>query len=771
MKKWLTFLGIGLVVLILLVWFGGRRALSFSTADYSGDIYLSGIIHPVEITFDAKGIPQIWAQNDRDMYFALGWLHASERLFQMELVRRLVAGKLSEIFGEVAYEVDLKQRRIGFARKARRDMANLQPETRQILRAYCDGINAWVKHIGILPPEFVLLGFSPQEWQIEDCLGISVYQTWYSHELMDMDSRYNKLVEKLGDVIKPALRQQAEWSSTTVHDSGLKQIFSESYFPLNMSVASNSWAVAPEKSISGAVIHASDPHLQIYQVPGFWYVVGLHSREGINVLGVSAPGLPSVAMGHNASIAYAFTVASIDIVDYYREQRHPQDSLQVLTASGYKTMDVIEDEIIVKDESQPRKVRFYRTSHGPVVETDSASVLSLKWAGFDFDACGLVHSAMKLHRVANFQQFREAVTGFGALDVNWTYSDVNGNIGYQLGAPIPRRNYSDTFFQLAGEDSTKNWNGYYPLEETPHLLNPSEGWLATCNNRIVSDKWPYDLPGFYDPYRINRISGFLGEEKAFSAADFEKMQLDLVSGVATRWKGLMAKGAAKLNKPELVSEIQDWDGAMTVGSKTAALFEIWWHFLDKHLFEDELGDDWESGKYIKEEVLTANLLQVIDDKRTASKVEDAGDISAATLSEVLEKFGRKKYGEVCKLILEHPLSRVRILDYWLNLNRGPYPIGGDQGSLKQNYLHWDDSKSQFRGVVGPSMRFVLDWSDVDGFTINTNMGQSGNPFSPHYDDFLEMMRTGERWVVPFSKEKVYEQKSSILKLLPQKKAI
>lgn len=429
MKKKLKYSVIGLAVLLLLAWFGGRWILSFSVADYSGEISLPGIKNEIEITFDAKGIPQIWAQNDQDMYFALGWLHASERLFQMELVRRLVAGELSEIFGEIAYEVDLKQRRIGFARKARQDMVNLEPETRQILQTYCNGINAWVAHKSILPPEFVILGFSPRKWQVEDCLGISVYQTWFSHELMDLDSRYNKLVEKLGDVIKPALNQQAEWSSTTVHDSYLEQIFSESYFPLNMSVASNSWAVTPEKSISGAAIHASDPHLQIYQVPGFWYVAGLHSQEGTDILGVSAPGLPSVVMGHNASIAYAFTVASIDVVDYYRELRNPEDSLQVLTATGYQNMSVIEDEIIVKDESQPRKVNLYSTSCGLVVEMDSTTVISIKWAGFDFDACGLVRSAMKLHRAVNFQQFREAVTGFGALDVNWTYSDIQGNIG------------------------------------------------------------------------------------------------------------------------------------------------------------------------------------------------------------------------------------------------------------------------------------------------------------------------------------------------------
>jgi penicillin amidase len=430
-------------------------------------------------------------------------------------------------------------------------------------------------------------------------------------------------------------------------------------------------------------------------------------------------------------------------------------------------MNIIEEEIIVKDESQPRIVTLYSTTYGPVVQTDSVSVVSLKWAGFDFDASELVRSAMKLHSAANFQQFREVVTGFGALDVNWTYSDINGNIGYQLGTPIPRRDFGDTFFQLAAEDSSKMWKGYYNLEDTPYLLNPPGGWLATCNNRIVSDKWPYDLAGFYDPYRINRATKLLSGQETFSPEDFEAMQLDLISGLAWRWKDLMAEGAEKLNQPELFTEIQNWDGGMTVNSQTASLFALWWHFLDKHLFEDELGEDWKSGKFVKEEVLTANLQTVIDDRRTDSLVENAGDISAATLSEILNQFGRQNYGDICKLILEHPLSQVKILDYWLDLNRGPYPIGGDHGSLKQNYLFWDESQKHFRGVVGPSMRFILDWSNVDEFTINTNLGQSGNPFSPHYDDFLEMMQSGDRWRVPFSKTIVYELKRSLLKLAPK----
>lgn len=767
MKKFLKITAVGMVVLIALLWFGGRRILSFSVADYAGELSLTGLQNPVEITFDARGIPQVWAETEGDMFFALGWLHASERLFQMELVRRVVAGELAELFGEEAYEVDVRQRRIGFARKAREDAPGLDSTSRKALQRYCDGVNAWIGYKTVLPPEFVILRFTPRPWQVEDCLGIAVYQTWYAHSLMDRELQFDTLATALGEVIKPLIHREKSWSPPTVPDSYLKTLFQHDAFPLRMSRASNSWVAAPAKSASGAALHASDPHLEVYRAPGFWYIAGLHSREGTNVLGVTAPGLPAVVMGHNGTIAYSFTVASIDLLDYFRYKWNSRDDLRILAENGSQPLAVIYEEIRVQGEEQPRREPIYFTPRGPVVEMDSASVIALKWAGYDFDAGAMVRSALKLHRAANFQEFREAVTAFGALDVNWMYSDAAGNIGYQLGAPIPKRNFSDAFVQLAGQDTVKQWQGYYPLEQTPHAFNPENGWLATCNNRVVSENWPYPVPGFYDPYRITRVEEWLSAKEQYSPEYFAQMQLDLVSGLALRWKGLMAEGAARLDRPDLAREIQDWSGEMAADNRTAALFALWWQFLGRAIFEDELGEKWETGRFLQEEVLTANLESVIDDRRTAERVETAPDLSAATLSEVLKVFGRKNYGEISKLAINHPLARVKILDFWLNLNRGPFPIGGDHGSPNANFRIWKAEKQTFFCGAGPSMRFILDWSDIDNFTIHTNLGQSGNPFSPHYDDHLTLMRTGKRWAVSFNRQRVYERKKSLLRLLPE----
>ncbi len=756
------------IVLILLIaaWFDVRWWLTSSVADYQGDVTVSGISHPVEITFDAKGIPQVWAATDGDLYFALGWLHASERLFQMELVRHFVQGTLSEVFGQLAFMVDVQQRRLGFARKAAGDINNLPREAKTALEQYCRGINAWIRQHGTLPPEFFLLRATPKPWTVEDCLGIAFYQTWFSHSLMARDQMFHRLIGQLGEDIDTALKQYKEWSPTTVHDPFIKSFLNGNPFPYRMANASNSWVVSPGKSVSGKALHASDPHLAVNQVPGFWYIAGLHSRQGTNVLGVTAPGLPLVVMGHNDAIAYAFTVSSVDVTDYYRYRRAPEDSLKILTPRGYQPLRIIDETIHIQGKKQPVHIPVYITPLGPVIQSDSASVLAVRWAGYDFSPAEMVASALKLHRATNYEQFRRAVTRFGALDANWTYSDINGNIGYQLGTPIPRRSYRETFRELPGEDSTNVWHGYYPLEQTPHILNPPEGWLATCNNQIVSPKWQYEIPGFYDPYRITRITRLLEAKTKYSGKDFEAMQLDRISGFALRWKNLMAEGARKIQRPELADNIEHWDGNMNEDSEMAALFNYWWQFLASAVFEDELGEEWESGEYILEEVLSQPVEGVIDNQYTKGIKETLADVSGNALQNVLKNYEGRKYGEVSHLIIHHPLSKIKLLDSWLHLSRGPFPMGGDRGTLNVNQHHFNRQSGEFACVVAPSMRFVLDWADVDGFTINGNLGQSGNPFSPHYDDFLEMMLSGGRWNVPFSKNRVYEKKHSLLVLKP-----
>jgi penicillin amidase len=719
-----------LVLLACAVWFGVPVYLRRSVAAYEGTVRTS-VGAAVEITFDGRGVPRVWAKTDGDAFFAIGWLHGSERLFQMELVRRLARGELSEVFGEIAYETDEFQRRIGFARAARG--VTLDPQTRALMQRYVDGINASMAQARVLPPEFVLLRLTPRRWTLEDCLTISYYQTWFSHQLMDQDQKYQKLVEKLGMPASVLAHAGHPWSPPTIPD-------------LRITAASNSWVVAPQRSKSRAALHASDPHLSVDQVPGLWYLAGLHSQEGLNVVGVTYGGGPFVVMGHNADIAYSFTVASIDLIDYY-------DDAPIGLA--------IREEIRVKGEETPRVVEVRRGSRGVMIDAKT----SLRWAGFDFSPGDITSGALRLQKAKTFDEFRGAVTRFGALDANWIYSDRVGNIGYQLGAPIPVRQF-DTYVRQKAADPNSAWRGYRALDETPHALNPAQGFLASCNNQPVApDAWPYAVPGFYDPYRIARASALLRSRQSMTAEDMRVMQLDLTSGLGMRWKALATDGARAAGLVDESRMLASWDGSMRSDSRAAALFAIWWRRLPRAIFEDELGADWDLGRVLLDEALTTNT-PALDDRRTR-QVETAIDLSARAMREAKAIANGRTWGEACSLLVKHPLARVKILDRWLHLNRGPFPGAGDPGTLNANFYSYHDDSKTFRTHIGPSMRFVLDWSNVDAFTLTGALGQSGNPFSRHYADFLDGARSGDAWTVPFTREAVNARKVSVLTLVPQ----
>jgi penicillin G amidase len=712
-----------LVVFAALLWFGVPLYLKRSVGPYDGTLK-TGVSAPVEITFDAKGIPQVWAKTDADAFFAIGWLHGSERLFQMELVRRLARGELSEVFGEAAYETDAFQRKIGFARQV--DVSKLTPAARQAVQRYVDGVNAAIASAKVLAPELVILRLKPRPWTLEDCLAVSNYQTWFSHQLMDQDERYQRLIEKIGLPAQALSRAGQPWSPPTVPD-------------MRITTASNSWVIAPSRSASKAALHAADPHLSIDQVPGLWYLAGLHSEEGLNIVGVTYGGAPFVVMGHNDAIAFSFTVASVDLIDYYNDA--PRGT-------------VIREEIRVKGEEKPRVLEVRRGARGVMIDGKT----SLRWAGFDFEPAALTDSALRLQKARTFDEFRRAVTGFGALDANWIYSDRAGNIGYQLGAPVPVRDY-DAYARQNAADPRTEWRGY--MQETPHALNPAQGFLASCNNQPVSGNV---IPGFYDPYRIARATPLLAGLNPAAPPDMNRMQLDLVSGIATRWKALAEQGARAAGLNAEAQLLAAWDGRMAADSKAAALFAAWWRRLPHAIFVDDIGAEWDHGRVLLDEALTTRT-PLIDDTRTP-RVETEVDMAARAMTEAKQIANGRTWGEACTLLVRHPLARVKVLDTWLDLNRGPFAGSGDPGTLNANFFSYDEESKSFRTHVGPSMRFVLDWSDVDAFSIYGALGQSGNPFSPHYDDFLELAQKGGQWNVPFTREKVYAGKKSVVTLVP-----
>ncbi len=768
--------------------------LNLSVPQTEGTVQLDEVTGQVEIIYDRMGLPRIRAESRQDGFFALGWVHASDRLFQMEMLRRLAAGRIAEVVGAGALEQDRQQRRIGHARRAKRALATLDDANRELLQAYADGVNAYSRECRALPIEFYLLPIKSEPWTAADCLTLLSFQTWFSNALLNRDEFFLHLSQTIDSSQVASLdRPYPNWAPVTVNDDasygrtgvtrGSERATAETAdVPARLrtewidrqalaaipSLSSNAWVIAPARSASGHAMLASDPHLQINRLPQFWHYVGMHiAQTNTSIVGITTPGLPFVIMGHNGKVAYAFTAGGVDLIDYYLEKINPEDTDQYLTESGWQFFDIITDTLYVAglDTAVVMTTRWSR--HGPVVPRDDSlgGVYTLRWAGFDTDLNQALTSGLALHNVSTFDDFRQTVTGLGALDANWLYADREGNIGYQLGTPVPVRRHRGNF-PLPGWTEDYEWDGYYPLEQTPHSYNPARGWLGSCNNLSQRDGLAYDIPGNYLPERILRLEQLMTGAAELTSDDMGAMQSDRIDSYLMRWRVELAELCREAGDTARAASMRQWDGSTSATSKETLLLELFLANLTRMTFEDELGDAYSRVRKVQMDQIYHSADSFwFDDTTTADHVESRREIALRALEVSFEQAADNTWGERHSLTMEHPMAAVPVLGSILDLRFGPWPWSGTGSTLNAAFnIKSDDNR--FRTVVGPSWRFVIDFNDIDAATIVLPSGNSGNPASDHFFDFNEMWQNGERWTVPLSYDKAKQRAVSTLILMP-----
>lgn len=789
------FIWFGLTILLALVLgigIAGWLMISLPVPPENGVVEIRGLKRPVEITFDAMGIPQVWAADNHDAMFGLGYLHASERMFQMDLFRRLAYGRLSEMIGSMTVDLDIQQRHLGHGRLAEQAMDGLSEENRAALGAYCAGVNAYVETARAMPFEFRLLPVDFEEWTVKDCLTLTSYQSWFSNALMNSDGYFRELTDRLGrDSAASYAPSYPDWAPVTIPRTYYRSASPDGARPrstpgrygsvLNGSVpgglsaqkavgrtvlssqhapvgGSNAWVVSPTRSQSGRAMLASDPHLEISRLPQFWFAAGMHAADGsIEALGITTPGLPFVIMGHNGRAAWAFTVGGVDVNDYYRERINPDDSLQYLTPDGWADLEVIVDTVYISD-APPREISIKSTRHGPIMRRSGSSgyVYSLKWAGFDADLNRAVEAGLELAHASDFEGFRRTVTSLGALDASWMYADSGGNIGYQLGTPVAVRDPLTALLPPDGWIEGHEWSGYLPLDSTPHAINPQRGWLAVCNSLPTRT---IELPGTFAFDRITRVSVLLDSLQRFRPDDLEDMQMDLTSAHWVRWRRVLAKALERHGGSAWADSVRNWDGSCDENSRVAPIMAIFMHNLKQASFA-EVGSGLSSGipsatmEDIWSPVLTTMPLDSIRLKQAAEAARLALDWSEG-----------RSMGEVQTLTMRHPMARVPVIGGLLDLQRGPWPWRGAPGTLNASWFGQRDST--LVSSVGASWRFVIDFATVDSATMVLPAGNSGHPASDHFFDFFDMYRSGERWTVPFTREAVYSRATGTLILHPK----
>ncbi|MBW2479122.1 MAG: penicillin acylase family protein, partial [Deltaproteobacteria bacterium] len=719
MKKWIIRIGILLVSIILIgsglvyVWF--QYSVRKSLPQISGQVVVSGITEDVEIIRDDYGVPHIYARNEPDLYFALGYAMAQDRLWQMEFQRRLGQGRLAEIFGEELLEVDRYFRLMtaGWTRQP------ISDEYAFVTNSFANGVNAYLAtHADKLPIEFKILRYTPEPWAPDDYLAISKVVNWGLSLGWRVDLTAGKILEKVGETKfkeafpawpgdSPVIVPEGVQISATLSDAILKAISRvEKQVNLPAPGASNIWVVAGSRSAGGKPILANDPHLMLTN-PSVWWEAHMVCPT-INVSGFTIAGAPGIAMGRNRYVSWGITNVQVDDVDFFIEKINPDNPRQYLFQGRWKDMRVVEETIRIKDKD-PVTVEIPLTRHGPILVEDKEgpqpTAMAVKWAFTDglqsAKAFYLLNKATNTHEVALALKYWELP------GENFVFADTAGNIGYWCCAAVPIRLKGDGLLPVPGWSGEYEWTGYVPFEMRPHLINPEQGYIATANNKVVGEHYPHFISHYWEPIdRITRIHQLLNTSEKLSVADVKQMQQDVFSGLASEVTPLIVraleKRSAETDLQKARQVLADWDFKMEKDSVAACLFEMTFMHLLKNIFEDELGPELYE-QYLKTSVFPPRAMRQLfrngastwfDDVNTADK-ENMEDIIVRsveqTIGQLKEESGddpaRWRWGDRHTLTFEHTLGKKKPLDSIFNI--GPFPVGGSRLTINMKHFSYE----------------------------------------------------------------------------------
>ena len=803
-----AFLAFGAVVALALA------ALVFwlwqSLPQLDGRVAIAGASQPIEILRDAWGIPHIYAATPDDAYFGLGFVHAQDRMFQMEQQRRLGQGRLAEVTGPFALEFDRFLRLLDLEGAARSAAAALAPTARTALQAYAAGVNAYLaSHRGALAPEFpLLLADDPAPWQPIDSLAwLKVMALQLSGDWRE-EALFAALTARLGPEKAASFFPTPPGSAPAIFAAGDAPAAEPAPPPRRLAAppeasarlaqalhallppaghGSNNWAVAGRHTASGRPLLANDPHLG-FTLPAAWYLAHLEA-PGLSLVGATLPGLPLVIVGSNGDIAWGVTNAMPDTQDLFVERRDASDPARYLTPTGSAPFVQRRERFAVRFAAD-REVTMLASRHGPILDGIRGEVADLAGAG---EAVALawtmlqpgdrsLEAGLALHRARNWDDFVASGRNYAGPMQNVVYADRNGNIGLMAPALVPIRRSGDGRLPAPGWNGAADWIGHIPYGELPRLLNPANGMIVTANNRPVDDDYPYRLGHRWQPgYRAGRIGELLRARSDHDLASFAAIQRDTHSGFARAMLPFaLAARPASAEGRRLQAQLAGWDGGMDAALAAPVAFHAWYRELTRAIYGDDLGELFAAAWWFRP-VFT---LQTMADDRHGWCASDgdgdkggrgdcatlagrAFDLAAAALAERLgQDFHRLSWGEVHRLQLRHRLfGLIPLLDVLTGVDA---PLGGSRFTVATASYRLDDEA--FTARHGASLRAVIDLAEpVTGHFV-VLPGQSGNPFSPYYDNMLERWLANRPLAIPFQRQRIRAAHRLILEPVPEPQA-
>lgn len=805
MKRVLKWIGVLLLVaaaIVVLAFLWYRTAVQ---PKIRGDLRLSGLHDQVDVVRDREGVAHVYAKNEADAHFALGFVHAQDRLWQMEMNRRIAAGRLSEVLGPSGLDTDRFLRTLGIRRAALAILPRLDAATRRDLEAYAAGVNAYLAtRRSPLPPEFLLTRApAPEPWTPADSIGWTLMMAWdlggnWGTEILRMRlAQHGLTLKQINEFIPPYRGESplatADYTALYKQLAGPTQQAAAAWRAVPGYVegmGSNNWVVSGLRSLSGKPLLANDPHLGL-SAPALWYFAHL-SAPGLNVIGATLPGVPSVVLGRNDRIAWGFTNTAPDVQDLYIERINPENPGQYQTPTGWADFQTVEEVIKVKGAADV-KLAVRITRHGPVI-SDGASrgaqgatppgyALAFAWTALSADN-RTAESAGRLNKARNWEEFLEAMKLFDAPEQNVVYADVDGNIGFIAPGKVPvRRPDNDLkgLFPAPGWDARYDWTGFVPFEELPRELNPRQGMRASANDKIVPDGYPHYLTSDWaPPHRIDRIRERLLAVPKHTLDSFAAIQADVKSLAIAEFLPQLTRVPMKDPESKRVQQLlASWGATMDADRAEPLIATAWLRELTRLVYADELGpelfrDYWDQRSVFPHNVLADKDGQSrwCDDIRTPAaetcdqQIEKALGLALADLKRRYgEDMGAWKWGRAHEARSEHrPFARVPSLAKWFDIR---VPTPGDTYTIDVGRHMIYNEAEPFVNRHAASLRALYDFANLENSRFMHSTGQSGIVFSPLYRSFSERWAAVQYIPMQTRRDTVERDAMGVLELKPR----
>ena len=782
---------LGLLAVVVLLVLGLCIYGFYLKPKYEGEVQLKNIEKETTVYFDEFGVPHIYADNSKDAMEALGYVHAQDRLWQMELMRRIAPGRLSEIFGSVALKNDTFFAGLGIEEASAVAIATLDKKSPsyQLTLAYLDGINQYIEE-GKTPIEFQLIGVKKEKFTLKDVYNIFGYMSFSFAMAQKSDPLLTDIRNKYGmdylkdfgidgsfntTRIKNAKEKPQEYSAIA---KSIASLLEQS--PIPPFIGSNSWVIAPEKTKNGKVIFANDPHIGFSQ-PGTWYEAHLVTPD-FELYGCYLAGTPFPLLGHNRDYAYGLTMFENDDIDLYQEENDAKDAKKYKTPTGFKDYEIRKKIIKVKDTSDVI-LNIKVSRHGPIVNDlidglNKNQPVALSWI-YTQQPIQILDAVYILSHAKNKEDFHKGVALIAAPGLNVMYGDAKGNVAWWATGKLYKHNKGvNTNFILNGASGHDDITEYLDFSKNPSAVNPDWKYVYSANNQPEPiDGFLY--PGYYLPEdRARRITQLLDPKSNWDKEAVSKMMFDNTSAVAPEVVQELISNvdynSLSKNEKEAITILKAWKGSNNLEDVAPTIYNKWIYMYLKNTFEDELGSaNFKQflGTHIMKQIIAKQMANENslwwDNIATKGKKETRSQVLSKSFKESIlaldKQLGNSVSGwtwnKVHTLEHQHPLGKVAALRPYFNV--GPFAVSGSTEVINNLFFDFtEDGNYVVKG--GPSTRRIIDFSDVENSWTILPTGQSGNPLSSHYNDQAELYNAGKFRKMKMNKEEIIKTSTKLV---------